>query len=328
MTDSPTDLPPGKWSSYLVGTWWPGAPTRPESGIQHWSSQSGAKENEANELRDFTNGVSARNSGKTTEDELIRLRIGYNRLMNAAEHCRSKSTASDSVVKAVKELRQNLTKVADQYNPQIDVLVAKNTPEAMTEAIGLIAEANAKAAEYSSEANGKIIAATQQMFNELGIEGDAQKWLQDNGAKFSTPPPQPPTSEELSRKAAGTDQLPFPYGTGDAENHSVPKSVDELLLPGALPTVVQAATILAGRVVPTVAANRRQSAGRPAATTVQLDQRPGTAAQPRRGSNRRRWRRRPDKCIRHGPELWRQWHYWQYKRHRHKQQRRRHHEHC
>ncbi|WP_233424801.1 DUF5631 domain-containing protein [Mycolicibacter heraklionensis] len=101
----------------------------------------------------------------------------------------------------------------------------------MTEAIGLIAEANAKAAEYSSEANGKIIAATQQMFNELGIEGDAQKWLQDNGAKFSTPPPQPPTSEELSRKAAGTDQLPFPYGTGDAENHSVPKSVDELLLP-------------------------------------------------------------------------------------------------
>ena len=231
MTDSPTDLPPGKWSFYLVGAWWPGAPTQPESGIQHWSSQSGAKENEAIELREFTYGVGARNSGKTTEDELIRLRIGYNRLTNAAEHCRSKSTASDSVVKAVKELRQNLTNIANQYNPKIDVLVAKNTPEAMTEAIGLIVEANGKAAEHSSEANRQIIEATQQMFKDLGIEGDAQKWLQDNGAKFSTPPPQPPTSEELSRKAAGADQLPFPYGTGDAENHSVPKSVDELLLP-------------------------------------------------------------------------------------------------
>ncbi len=231
MTDTPTDLPPGKWSFYLVGTWWPGAPTRPESGIQHWSSQSGAKENEATELRDFTNGVSARNSGKTTEDELMRLRIGYNRLMNAAEHCRSKSTASDSVVKAVKELRQNLTNIADQYNPKIDDLVAKNTPEAMTEAVGLIVEANGKAAEHSSEANRQIIETTQQMFKDLGIEGDAQKWLQGHGAQFSTPAPQPPTGEELSRKAAGTDQLPFLYSAGDAENRPIPKSVDDLLLP-------------------------------------------------------------------------------------------------
>lgn len=183
------------------------------------------------ELRDFTNGVSARNSGKTTEDELIRLRIGYNRLMNAAEHCRSKSTASDSVVKAVKELRQNLTNIADQYNPKIDDLVAKNTPEAMTEAVGLIVEANGKAAEHSSETNRQIIEATQQIFKDLDIEGDAQKWLQDNGAQFSTPPPQPPTADELSRKAAGTDQLPLPYGAGDAENRPIPKSVDDLLLP-------------------------------------------------------------------------------------------------
>ncbi|WP_241178719.1 DUF5631 domain-containing protein [Mycobacterium sp. P7213] len=101
----------------------------------------------------------------------------------------------------------------------------------MAEAIGLIATANTEASEDSSEAIGKIVAATQQMFNELGIAGDAQKWLQDNGAKFSPPPSQPPTGEELSRKAAGTDQLPFPYGNGYAENHPGPKSVDELLLP-------------------------------------------------------------------------------------------------
>lgn len=231
-----TDLPPGKWSFYLVGAWWPGAPAAPQQGVEHWSIHSGSKENEAIELREFTNGVSARNSGKTTEDELIRLRVGYNRLANAAEHCRSKSTACDSVAKAVNELRESLKQIADQYNPRIDELVAKNTPESMAEAIGLIATANAEATERGSEANGKISAATQQMFNELGIEGDAQKWLQDNGAKFTPPPSQPPTSEELSRKAAGTDQLPFPFGDGSAENRAGPKSLDELLLGGGSDT--------------------------------------------------------------------------------------------
>ncbi|BBY33754.1 hypothetical protein BST33_12040 [Mycolicibacter minnesotensis] len=226
-----TDLPSGKWSSYLVGEWWPAPPTGPTSGVGYWSDHSSAKEHEAVELQAFTDGVSARNSGQTTEDELMRLRTGYNRLANAAEHCRSKSTASDSVAKAVDELRTRLRNIADQYNPRIDELVAKNTPESMAQAIGLIATANAEATERGSEANGKIIAATQQMFNELGVEGDAQRWLEDNGAKFGPPPSQPPTSEELRRKAAGPDQLPFPYGAGYAENHAGPNNVDELLLP-------------------------------------------------------------------------------------------------
>jgi len=204
----------------LVGAWWPAPPAEPTGGIQYWSDQSSAKEHEAVELQAFTDGVSARNSGQTTEDELMRLRTGYNRLANAAEHCRSKSTASDSVAKAVDELRRKLTNITNQYNPKIDDLVAKNTPESMAEAIGLIANANAEATECGSEANGKIVAATQQMFNELGIEGNAQRWLQDNGAQFGPPKTQLPTSEELSRKAAGTDKLPFPFGTGDMNNHA------------------------------------------------------------------------------------------------------------
>ncbi|TXI55191.1 MAG: hypothetical protein E6Q54_13080 [Mycolicibacter arupensis] len=231
-----TDLPPGKWSSFLVGAWWPSAPTEPGGGVQYWSDQSSAKEREAIELQAFTEGISARNSGQTTEDELMRLRTGYNRLANASEHCRSKSAASRSVTDAVDELRRKLTSIADRYNPKLDELVAKNTPEAMTEAIGLIAAANAEATERGSEANGKIIAATQQMFNELGIEGDAQRWLQDNGGKFGPPPSELPTSEELSRRAAGTDQLPFPLGAGSSENLAGPKSVEELLLPAG-PTV-------------------------------------------------------------------------------------------
>ncbi|MCV7383037.1 DUF5631 domain-containing protein [Mycolicibacter longobardus] len=215
-----TDLPPGKWSFYLVGAWWPGPPTEPKQGVQHWSGHSAAKEHEAVELQAFTNGLTARNSGHTTEDELMRLRIGYNRLANAAEHCRSKSIASKSVADAVDELRQNLTSIVNRYDQKVDGLVAQNTPESMAEAVKEITAANAEAAEHGSDANGKIIAATQQMFKELGIEGDAQQWLQDSGAKFSPPASRLPTSEELTRKAAGTDELPFPFGTGDMNNHA------------------------------------------------------------------------------------------------------------
>jgi hypothetical protein len=203
----------------------------PASGFQYWSEQSSSKEQEALELQAFTDSIGARNNGRTTEDELMRLRIGYNRLTNAAEHCRSKSTASLAVANAVDELRRKLTTIADNFNPKIDELVAKNTSEAMAEAIGLIATANAEAAERGSEANGKIIAATQQMFNELGIDGNAQRWLHDNGGNFSPPTSELPTTEELIRKAAAADDFPWPFGPGNAENYGRPKGVDELLLP-------------------------------------------------------------------------------------------------
>lgn len=210
-----TDLPPGNWSGYLVGAWWPAPPNAPTNGEQFWSEQSNAKEREAVELQDFTRTVSARNGGLTTEDELIRLRIGYNRLVNAAEHCRSKSVACKSVAAAVTELRRQLRNIASRYNSKIDELVAKNTPEAKGEAIRLIATANSEAGGHSAEACSKILVATQEMFDGLGIEGDARRWLEDSGAKFGQATAPLPTVEELGREASAPDALPFPFGTGD-----------------------------------------------------------------------------------------------------------------
>ena len=200
-----TDLPPGKWSAYLVGAWWPAPPTEPVNGVQHWSDHSTAKEREAVELQAYTNGLGARNSGQTTEDELTRLRLGYHRLTNAAEHCRSKSAASGSVANAVTDLRRDLTKIAEEYNPKIDALVAKNTPTDLDAAIALVASANTEATDKAGDAVEKIVEATKIMFTDMGIgDTDARKWLEEHGAKTSPSTSRLPTREELSRKAADT----------------------------------------------------------------------------------------------------------------------------
>ena len=146
----------------------------------------------------------------------MRLRIGYNRLANASEHCRSKSSASGKVAEAVAELRTNLTNIVNQYDQKITDLVNENTPASMAAAIETISQANIEAAECSAETNSKIIATTQQMFQDLGIDGDARRWLEGNGAKFSGSPLHLFTAEELARKAAGTEALPFPYGEGQS----------------------------------------------------------------------------------------------------------------
>lgn len=161
----------------------------------------------------------------------MRLRIGYNRLADASEHCRSKSSASGKVAEAAAELRTNLTNIVNQYDQKITDLVNENTPVSMAAAIETISQANIEAAERSAETNSKIAAITQQMFQDLGIDGDARRWLEGNGAKFSGSPLHVFTAEELTRKTAATDALPFPYGAGYMESQAVPKSVDELLLP-------------------------------------------------------------------------------------------------
>lgn len=66
----------------------------------------------------------------------------------------------------------------------------------MTEAVGLIVEANGKAAEHSSETNRQIIEATQQIFKDL-----ISKATPRNGCKITAhnsarhrPNHPPPTS--------------------------------------------------------------------------------------------------------------------------------------
>jgi len=182
----------------------------------------------------------SRNHGRTAEDMLERFRVGKERLLDAHEHCRAKSSASGAVADAVTELRSRLRGIASQGNQAIRDILAKSEPETakLTAVINAINNANDEAATAGMAANNAIIDATQQMFTKMGVEAGAREWLEKNGANFEAPPRRPPlTADEMVATAAGVeitdgqagdDELPFPFGNGgdgQAGADSIPPKV-------------------------------------------------------------------------------------------------------
>lgn len=109
MTELPlSDLPDGEWSFLLVGAWWPGAPDKPTEGITHWTDHADVKKREAEHVQAHRQQFGSRNHGRTAADMMERFRIGRERLLDAEEHCRAKSSASRKVADAVTELRTQL----------------------------------------------------------------------------------------------------------------------------------------------------------------------------------------------------------------------------
>lgn len=221
-----TDLPPGEWSLLLVGAWWPAAPSEPAAGRNYWSDQADVKGREAEHVQNHRTQFGSRNHGRTAEDMLERFRVGKERLLDAQEHCRAKSSASGAVADAVTELRSRLRGIASQGNQAIRDILAKSEPETakLTAVINAINNANDEAATAGMAANNAIIDATQQMFTKMGVEAGAREWLEKNGANFEAPPRRPPlTADEMVATAAGVeitdgragdDELPFPFGNG------------------------------------------------------------------------------------------------------------------
>ncbi|BBX24574.1 hypothetical protein MTER_39850 [Mycolicibacter terrae] len=221
-----TDLPPGEWSLLLVGAWWPAPPSEPTAGKMYWSDQADVKGREAEHVQNQRTQFGSRNHGRTAEDMVERFRVGKERLLDAQEHCRAKSSASGAVADAVTELRSRLSGIASQGNQAIRDILAKNEPETakLTAVINAINNANDEAATAGMAANNAIIDATQQMFTKMGVDAGAREWLEKNGANFEAPPRRPPlTADEMVATAAGVeitdgrardDELPFPFGNG------------------------------------------------------------------------------------------------------------------
>lgn len=231
-----TDLPPGEWSLLLVGAWWPAPPNEPTAGKTYWSDHADVKKREAEHVQHHRTQFGSRNHGHTAEDMLERFRIGKERLLDAEEHCRAKSSASRDVADAVIELRGRLTGIASAGNKTIRDILAKNEPEAvkLPQVVDAIKTANDEASAAGLAANNAIIDATQRMFTKIGVDGGARDWLESNGANFDVPPRRPPlTADEMNATAAGVsidgqagnDDLPFPFGDGHSGADSVAPSV-------------------------------------------------------------------------------------------------------
>ncbi|AEF34064.1 conserved hypothetical protein [Mycolicibacter sinensis] len=218
-----SDLPPGEWSAWLVGASWPEPPTQPTFGISFWSGHADIKEQEASELDKALTFFGQNNSGHTADDMITKLRTGIKRLRKVRDDCRAKSAANSRVADAVNNLRDRLTEIARQGNQEINAILSRqgSLESKLPEINRVIAEANALATGAGIDANTAIVTATQSMFNDMDVDEDAQKWLQDHGANFGTPPRQHISADDLDRtahKGGGVD------GGGGATGSGAPSA--------------------------------------------------------------------------------------------------------
>lgn len=169
---------------------------------------------------------------------LERFRAGKERLLDAEEQCRAKSSASRDVVDTVNELRSRLTGIAARGNKAITDILAKKEPDAakLPEVTTAIQNANDDAAAAGMAANTAIVDATQQMFTRMGIDAHAREWLGNNGANFDAPPCRPPlTAGEMNATAPAFE--PSSGGTGFGGISPLPASLPSLT--GGMPPDLQ-----------------------------------------------------------------------------------------
>ncbi len=193
------DLPPGRWSAFLVGAWWPAPPDALTAGVTYWREAAQLKRNEANDLRNERSRLAV-NQGRTADDLIERYWRGEQRLATIAHQCEVKSDQSEQVADTVNYLRDRLTEIAQSGNQQIDqILACKEPMEAKVTAVNAVIErSNIDAANAGRTAMSNIIDATQRVLDET-ISGDARKWLRDHGARLDDPiPSRPLTADELN----------------------------------------------------------------------------------------------------------------------------------
>ncbi|CDM77132.1 conserved hypothetical protein [Mycobacterium marinum E11] len=201
------DLPPGKWSAWLVGAWWPASPVAPANGVTHWRRAGELKHNEARDLQ-IERSRLAVNQGRTADDLMHRYWRGEQRFTAIGDQCDIKSLQSDRVVDAVSNLRDRLRDIAHSGNEEIDrILSGKGPVEAKVAAVNaVIAEKNASASNAGAIAISNLVDATQSVLDAT-IGGSARAWLQEHNVNLDCPPP--------SRPITADDLHPPPRGTSD-----------------------------------------------------------------------------------------------------------------
>lgn len=220
------DLPPGKWSAWLVGAWWPARPDAPSSGVAYWRQSGELKRNEAADLHNERSRLTV-NQGRTADDLMERYSRGEQRLATLAEQCDVKSQQSDRVADTVNNLRDRLTEIARSANADIDrILSGQEATAAKVAAINLvIARANASAANAEAAALSNIVDATQRVLDAT-IGGEARQWLSEHGVNLDgAPPSRPITADDIDSQptstAFGRDQ---PATGASATNTGAPTS--------------------------------------------------------------------------------------------------------
>lgn len=205
------DLPPGKWSPALVGTWWCQSGASLRQAGQHWGTQSQEQVKYAGDLRTQWQKLAAGNSGRTADDLVSRFQSGEKLHMDLAEKYGTKRDAFNSGADALDNLRSGLSGIAAEYNQRISEI--ENKPGGIGAGVAkmaaissLIAEAQGFAGHKSAAAVSNIMDAVQKILTAEGLSMSPQEFLQSQGignASASPPDPQKAAEEGLGMGGQG-----------------------------------------------------------------------------------------------------------------------------
>ena len=177
------DMPAGKYSSVLIGAWWPQPSTALRAGAAHWRTQQQQQEQYAQELHGQWTLLASANQGHTADDLVSRFQQGEKDHLDLAEKYQAKAVAFEKGADAIDSLREGLTGIADDYNQRIaNVENSKELPPVKAAEIErLIAEANGFAAHKSGAAVAAIIDAIQKILTAEGMTMSPQEFLKGQG---------------------------------------------------------------------------------------------------------------------------------------------------
>jgi len=189
------DLPPGKYTAALIGPWWPPDPAPLATAAQHWAAASAQRSADAAALTRRRDSLTV-NEGITATHILEQYKRGINKLLDHAEKYKVKERATTSVHGAGMQLRETLTRIAEDGNRRIEEILSSKKPgmQKLVEVLEVQAESHASAANASRNAVQTVIDATQKVL-DVGIGGDARAFLREQGASLDDPEKPAPLTE-------------------------------------------------------------------------------------------------------------------------------------
>ncbi|MDQ1320007.1 MAG: hypothetical protein QG655_1250 [Actinomycetota bacterium] len=197
-----TDLPPGEWSSTLIGGYWPGHDALDILAV----AAAGRHRSEAqfhayaDQLRSISQAQLAGQDGVTADAARSLFARGEDRARATAERNAAKRHAYESARHRVAALRDDLSQLAADGNAAIRRIQESSVPLAakVSGIVDVIAGTQTLARTKTAESAGNLLADVQHVLDVQGADASARAFATTHG--IDPAPPRLPALESLTQQ--------------------------------------------------------------------------------------------------------------------------------
>lgn len=180
-----SDFPPGRYSQVLVGHVWPSGSNLAvvSSASADFGSTAAAYQDLQEQLCQARFGPLAGQVGMTADDVRTAFQRGEDHARAIAEKNETKRVAFQSAHDAAKELRSQLTAIAEDGDGQIRQIQAGKGSSAakLDELVGVVLGCQTRATVAAASYSQDILNAVQQILAAEGMDKSARQLAEDHG---------------------------------------------------------------------------------------------------------------------------------------------------